>query len=154
MNAFRSRLADLILLQPGPHDFRIYNYCDIPKYNGQRIFFCRNGRQRRKKSQNIPHLPANLPWLKKRNIMLEKFKAYVELSLGQYASIPKPFFFYGSLIDPLRLQEVLQLPAPLVLKSARVKSYKIILRGQYPTLVDGPIDSYVDGMAYVVETEQ
>jgi hypothetical protein len=27
-----------------------------------------------------------------------------------------------------------------------------MLWGQYPALVDGPNDSYVDGMAYVVET--
>jgi gamma-glutamylcyclotransferase (GGCT)/AIG2-like uncharacterized protein YtfP len=89
-----------------------------------------------------------------RNIMLEKFQANVKPSLGQYAYIPKPFFFYGSLMDPLRLQEVLQLPAPPVLKPARVKSYKIMLWGQYPALVDGPNNSYVDGMTYVVENEQ
>ncbi|RFU29023.1 hypothetical protein B7463_g7305, partial [Scytalidium lignicola] len=88
-----------------------------------------------------------------RNIMLEKFQANVKPSLGQYAYVPKPFFFYGSLTDPLRLQEVLQLAAPPVLKSARVKSYKIMLWGQYLALVDGPHNSYVDGMAYVVETE-
>jgi hypothetical protein len=29
-----------------------------------------------------------------------------------------------------------------------------MLWGQYPALVDGPNDSYVDGRAYVVETEQ
>jgi gamma-glutamylcyclotransferase (GGCT)/AIG2-like uncharacterized protein YtfP len=29
-----------------------------------------------------------------------------------------------------------------------------MLWGQYPALVDGPTNSYVDGMAYVVETEQ
>jgi hypothetical protein len=90
----------------------------------------------------------------KRNIMLEKFQAYVKPSLDQYAYIPKPFFFYGSLTDPLRLQEVLQLPTPPVLKPARVQSYKIMLWGQYPALVDGSNNSYVDGMAYVVETEQ
>jgi gamma-glutamylcyclotransferase (GGCT)/AIG2-like uncharacterized protein YtfP len=86
--------------------------------------------------------------------MLEKFQANVIPSLGQYTYIPKPFFFYGSLMDPLRLQEVLQLPAPPVLKPARVTSYKIMLWGQYPALVDGPTNSYVDGIAYFVETEQ
>ena len=29
-----------------------------------------------------------------------------------------------------------------------------MLGGQYPALVDGPNNSYVDGTAYVVETEQ
>jgi hypothetical protein len=89
-----------------------------------------------------------------RNIMLEKFQANVKPLLGQYVYIPKPFFFYGSLMDPLQLQKILYLPAPPVLKPARVKSYKIMLWGQYPALVDGPNNSYVDGMAYVVETEQ
>jgi gamma-glutamylcyclotransferase (GGCT)/AIG2-like uncharacterized protein YtfP len=89
-----------------------------------------------------------------RNIMLKKFQANVKPSLGQYTYIPKPFFFYGSLMDPLRLQEVLQLPSPPVLKPARVRSYKIMLWGQYPALVDGLDNNYVDGMAYVVETEE
>jgi hypothetical protein len=89
-----------------------------------------------------------------RNIMLDKFQANVKPSLDQYKYIQKPFFFYGSLMDPLRLQEVLQLPAPPVLKPARVKSYKIMLWGQYPALVDGLDNSYVDGMAYFVETEK
>ena len=89
-----------------------------------------------------------------RNIILEKFQADVKPSLGQYAYIPKLFFFYGSLIDPLRLQDVLRLPVPPVLKPARVKSCKIMLWGQYPALVDGPNNNYVDGMAYLVETEQ
>jgi hypothetical protein len=107
------------------------------------------------KSQNISHLPANLPLIKKLTaIMLEKFQANVNPSLNQYGYIPKPFFFYGSLTDPLRLQEILQLPAPPVLKPARVKSWKIMLWGQYPALADGPNDSYVDGMAYVIDTEQ
>lgn len=93
----------------------------------------------------------------KRNIMLEKFQAFqadVKPPPGQYIYIPRPFFFYGSLTDPSKLQEVLQLPSPPLLKPAKVKSYKIMLWGQYPALVDGPNDSYVDGMAYVVETEQ
>ena len=86
--------------------------------------------------------------------MLQKFQAYVDRPLDPLPYIQKPFFFYGSLMDPLRLQEVLQLPAPPVLKPARVRSYKIMLWGQYPALVDGPNNSYVDGMAYVVETEK
>jgi hypothetical protein len=86
--------------------------------------------------------------------MLERFKNYVGPSLGEYYYIPKPFFFYGTLTYPLRLQEVLQLPTPPVLKPARVKSYKIMLWGHYPALVNAPYGSYVDGVAYVVEIEQ
>ncbi len=89
-----------------------------------------------------------------RNIMLKKFQANVKPSLPPYTYVPKPFFFYGSLMDPLQLQQILQLPAPPVLKPARVQSYRIMLWGQYPALVDGPATSYVDGVAYVVETEE
>lgn len=103
-------------------------------------------------SSHIGKPPSNQK--SNRNIMLKKFQNYVEPSLGQYTYIPKPFFFYGSLTDPLRLQEVLQLPAPPVLKPARVRTYKIMLWEQYPALVHGPNNSYVDGMTYVVETEQ
>ncbi|KFY32986.1 hypothetical protein V495_08540 [Pseudogymnoascus sp. VKM F-4514 (FW-929)] len=90
----------------------------------------------------------------RRNIMLEKFRADVEPSLPPYTYTPIPFFFYGTLTDPLRLQEVLQLSAPPVLKPARVRCYKIMLWGQYPALVHGPMNNYVDGMAFVVETEE
>lgn len=89
--------------------------------------------------------------------MLKKFQKSQDgdnPSPSQLAYEPKPFFFYDSLTDPLRLQEVLQLPAPPVLKAARVRSYKIMLWGKYPALVRGPHDSYVDGMAFVVENEQ
>lgn len=90
----------------------------------------------------------------RRNIMLERFNADVRPSVASCKYVPKPFFFYGTLTDPLRLQETLQLPEPPVLKPARVQRYKIMLWGQYPALVPGPMSSYVDGMAYIVETEQ
>ncbi|KAL5351531.1 hypothetical protein ACLOAV_003390 [Pseudogymnoascus australis] len=86
--------------------------------------------------------------------MLEKFRADVKPSLPPYTYTPIPFFFYGSLTDPLRLQEVLRLAAPPVLQPASVQCYKIMLWGQYPTLVRGPINNHVDGMAFVVETEE
>ncbi|TAQ88340.1 hypothetical protein B7494_g3354 [Chlorociboria aeruginascens] len=73
---------------------------------------------------------------------------------SHHAYISKPFFFYGTLTDPLRLQDVLQLPTPRVLKPARVTSLKIMLWGQYPALVNGPHNSYVDGVAYLVETKE
>ncbi|KFY88451.1 hypothetical protein V500_06339 [Pseudogymnoascus sp. VKM F-4518 (FW-2643)] len=57
----------------------------------------------------------------RRNIMLEKFRADIEPSLPPYTYTPMLFFFYGSLTDPLRLQDVLRLPAPPVLKPARVQ---------------------------------
>lgn len=90
----------------------------------------------------------------RRNIMLEKFRADVEPSPPPYTYTPMPFFFYGSLTDPLRLQEVLRLAAPPVLKPASVQCYKIMLWGQIPALVRGSINNHVDGMTFVVETEE
>lgn len=90
----------------------------------------------------------------RRNIMLEKFRADVEPSLPPYTYTPMPFFFYGSLTDPLRLQEVLRLAALPVFQPASVQCYKIMLWGQYPALVRGQINNHVDGMAFVVETEE
>ncbi|KFX92792.1 hypothetical protein O988_07122 [Pseudogymnoascus sp. VKM F-3808] len=87
----------------------------------------------------------------RRNIMLEKFRADVEPSLPPYTYTPIPFFFYGTLTDPLRLQEVLQLSAPPVFKPARVRCYKIMLWGQYPVLVHGPMNNYVDGIQISVD---
>lgn len=86
--------------------------------------------------------------------MLENPQANTTPSFGHYTYTPKPFFFYGSLMDPLRLQEVLQLAVPPVLKPAVVTSYKIMLWGQYPALVDGPTNSKVEGVLYFVDTEE
>ncbi|ELR09485.1 hypothetical protein VC83_00597 [Pseudogymnoascus destructans] len=72
----------------------------------------------------------------RRNIMLEKFRADVEPSLASYTHMQKPFFFYG-----------FRLPEPPVLEPASVQGYKIMLWGQYPALVNGPIDNHVDGMS-------
>lgn len=76
--------------------------------------------------------------------MAEKFRAYRTdpgPPLGQSVYTPMPFFY----ADPSKLQEVLQLPSLSLLKPARVKSYKIMLWGQYPALVNGPLSSHVDG---------
>jgi hypothetical protein len=81
-------------------------------------------------TQKVINEENGKPELKaKRNIMLEAFQSGLKPQLGQYAYIPKPFFFYGSLTDPSKLREVLQLPNPPLLKPARVKSYKIMLWG-------------------------
>jgi len=91
----------------------------------------------------------------KRNIMLERFQNYQHKPpVSRYTYKPELFFFYGTLTDPLQLQQVLQLPEPPILKPARVPSRKIMLWGQYPTLVNGTFDDFVDGMAYFVETEE
>ncbi|CZR58953.1 uncharacterized protein PAC_08845 [Phialocephala subalpina] len=93
----------------------------------------------------------------KQNIMLERLQNYVEPpleELGRYTYEPKPFFFYGTLTDPLQLQEVLKLPAPPVLKTARAQAHKIMLWGQYPALVRGPSGRYVDGVSYFIEADE
>jgi gamma-glutamylcyclotransferase (GGCT)/AIG2-like uncharacterized protein YtfP len=97
----------------------------------------------------------------KRSIMREHFQAWHAIgrpslfppSYDVYT--PQPFFFYGTLAEPSKLQEILQLPSPPVFKPARVGNYKIMLWGQYPALVDDRSpDIYVDGMTCVIETEQ
>jgi gamma-glutamylcyclotransferase (GGCT)/AIG2-like uncharacterized protein YtfP len=92
--------------------------------------------------------------------MAESFQAYhaagsiSRIHRYKYVYEPKPFLFYGTLTDRLKLQEVLQLPSPPVLKPARTKTYSIMLWCQYPALVDGPMNSYVHGMTCVIGTEQ
>jgi hypothetical protein len=96
----------------------------------------------------------------KRNVMREQFAAWRAAGRpsptrfpDEEIYTPKPFFFYGTLTDPSKLQEILLLPSPPVLKPARARTYKIMLWGQYPALVDA-LDSYVDGMTCVIETKQ
>ena len=87
--------------------------------------------------------------------MFEIFQKYEYTPpLSRYTYEPALFFFYGTLTDPSQLQEVLQLPEPPVFKAAPVSSRKIMLRGQYPALVNGAPDDFVKGMAYSVETEE
>lgn len=96
----------------------------------------------------------------RRNIMAESFKAFhaaggkLPLNDHKYVYEPEPFFFYGTLSDPLKLQEVLQLPSPPVLTPGKIKSYAIKLWGQYPALVEGPMSNILHGMTYMIETEE
>jgi hypothetical protein len=61
----------------------------------------------------------------KRNVMREQFQAWHAAGRptfpGQYNYTSKPFFFYGTLTDPSKLQGILLLPNPSVLKPARVR---------------------------------
>lgn len=88
------------------------------------------------------------------DIMAEKFRAGFVPNLNKLPYTPKPFFFCGTLADPLRLQEVLQLPEPPLLKPARANGRKIMLWGQYPALVREEWSNYVDGMSYFIMTEE
>jgi len=100
------------------------------------------------------HLPANFSDQKaKRNILLKKSKANVNPSLRQYTHTKAVVLLplsYKSTATP-RSSSACNTNSP---QPARVESYKIMLWGQYPALVDGPNDSYVDSIAYVIKTEQ
>ncbi|KAE9377159.1 hypothetical protein N431DRAFT_480264 [Stipitochalara longipes BDJ] len=115
-----------------------------------------NIRKEKRENSLSPSKPPSQP-KGKRNIMLERFQKFQtddNPSLAQYTYEPKPLFFYGTLADPLQLQEVFQLPAPPVFIPARASSYKVMLWGQYPALVNGTPDNFVDGMAFAVEAQQ
>jgi gamma-glutamylcyclotransferase (GGCT)/AIG2-like uncharacterized protein YtfP len=65
-----------------------------------------------------------------------------------------PYFFYGTLMDPSLLSEILALPEKPRLRPAKLTGYSLKLWGQYPALVDGATGEVVEGMAYDVESEQ
>jgi gamma-glutamylcyclotransferase (GGCT)/AIG2-like uncharacterized protein YtfP len=65
-----------------------------------------------------------------------------------------PYFFYGTLMDPYLLSEILHLPEKPRLRPAKLIGYSLKLWGQYPALVDGATGEVVEGMAYNVESEQ
>lgn len=65
---------------------------------------------------------------------------------------PHYVFFYGTLMDPLQLQKVLQLKNTPALQPATIVGWKIMLWGQYPALVFNS-GNIVHGMAYKVQKE-
>lgn len=114
-------------------------------------------------TQNIT-LPKRQP----RTIMQRKSiaddKAYTKKALleaqGIYQREPPPpklevhkAFFYGSLMDPERLSQVLQLQQPLELRPAFVHDYKCMLWGPYPALVQAN-GSVVHRRVYQPEKEE
>lgn len=62
-----------------------------------------------------------------------------------------PYFFYGTLMDPQLLSEILSLSATPILRPAKIVGYSLKLWGQYPALVDGETGETVEGMVYHVE---
>jgi gamma-glutamylcyclotransferase (GGCT)/AIG2-like uncharacterized protein YtfP len=62
------------------------------------------------------------------------------------------YFFYGSLMDPSTLANVLELQDRPELQPAKIIGYSCMLWGQYPALLDGPAGAAVYGMAYEVQT--
>ncbi|EGX88970.1 poly(A) polymerase pla1, putative [Cordyceps militaris CM01] len=63
-----------------------------------------------------------------------------------------PYFFYGTLMDPKMLAEILQLNHEPILRPAQIVGYACKLWGQYPAIVDGEMDATIDGAAYDVES--
>lgn len=60
-------------------------------------------------------------------------------------------FFYGTLMDPNTLSQVLKSSErPPVMRRARVIGYEIKLWGPYPALLDGEPLHLVDGMVYEI----
>ncbi|KAM3479630.1 hypothetical protein MY8738_005330 [Beauveria namnaoensis] len=70
---------------------------------------------------------------------------YSKLQTGLY-------FFYGTLMDPKMLAEILQLDHEPILRPARIVGYACKLWGQYPAIVDGEMDAIVNGAACHVES--
>ena len=61
------------------------------------------------------------------------------------------YFFYGTLMDPILLSEILSLSEKPSLRPAKLIGYSLKLWGQYPALVDGPTGAIVEGMCYNIE---
>src|SRR5271156_6006330 len=61
------------------------------------------------------------------------------------------YFFYGTLMDPCLLAEILSLPEKPKLRPAKLLSYTLKLWGQYPALVDGEPSDVIEGKVYNVK---
>lgn len=67
---------------------------------------------------------------------------------------PGYYFFYGTLTNPQKLAEVLEIKHQPTLIPAKIIGYSCKHWGQYPALVDGPPDTVVSGMAFYVQTSE
>ncbi|RHZ69156.1 hypothetical protein CDV55_103947 [Aspergillus turcosus] len=70
-----------------------------------------------------------------------------------FAAPTGPYFFYGTLTDPLMITEILNLAEEPQLRPAYIMGYECKMWGQYPALLDSP-GSIVEGAAYHVRTTQ
>lgn len=62
------------------------------------------------------------------------------------------YFFYGSLMDPQQLRQVLGLrEPPRDFRPAEIVGYHVRMWGPYPVLLDGPPGNVVKGVAYEIE---
>lgn len=63
------------------------------------------------------------------------------------------YFFYGSLLDPGMLVEILELDITPELRPAYLHGYQCKLWGQYPALLPSSDNERVEGAAYRVRTQ-
>ncbi|GFF58622.1 conserved hypothetical protein [Aspergillus udagawae] len=68
-----------------------------------------------------------------------------------FAAPSGPYFFYGTLTDPLMIGEILELDKEPKLRPAYIMGYECKMWGQYPALLNCP-GSVVEGAAYHVHT--
>ena len=96
--------------------------------------------------------------MKKRTIMERKFDELNKDEEIYFKSIisnpPKFIFFYDELMDPVKLTEMLQLQVrdtegPLT-RPAFIMGYTQVMRNGYPSLIGGPPESIIHGMALEV----
>lgn len=66
---------------------------------------------------------------------------------------PRPFFFYGSLMDPTMLTTILGLIAEPELRAAHAVGYKIMLWGPFPALITKP-GEVVEGVVYDLQSAE
>lgn len=62
-----------------------------------------------------------------------------EPPVDPFASPTGSYFFYGTLMDPALLAEILDLTEKPVLRPAYIVGYSCKLWGQYAALIDGPV---------------
>ena len=69
-----------------------------------------------------------------------------------YVYEPIYYFFYGTLMKPEILKDVLGLDTEPVLRNAKIYGYELTHWGQYRALVDGKPGQVVMGRAYIVRS--
>lgn len=78
----------------------------------------------------------------------------VDMDGPEQEQYPVPYFFYGTPADPDRLLDMLDISSSVVLASAKIRSGKVKMWGQYRALVDASEEDEVDGHIFVVESKE
>jgi hypothetical protein len=108
------------------------------------------------RSQDVAHSKVSPFILKVRCAPLEWFYQAPNPPplVDRFAAPTGVYFFYGTLMDPRILTEVLGLASKMKpdLRPGYIIGYSCKLWGQYPALVDGPPGNIVEGMVYNVQT--